>query len=46
MPTARKLKVFYFLHFMGVGIYYPFLAPYLRGLGFDGDAIGTITLGS
>jgi PPP family 3-phenylpropionic acid transporter len=40
-PTARKLKVFYFLHFMGVGIYYPFLAPYLRGLGFDGDAIGT-----
>jgi PPP family 3-phenylpropionic acid transporter len=40
-PTARKLKIFYFLHFMGVGIYYPFLAPYLRGLGFDGDAIGT-----
>ncbi len=40
-PTARKLKVFYFLHFMGVGIYYPFLAPYLRGLGFDGDEIGT-----
>jgi PPP family 3-phenylpropionic acid transporter len=35
------LKVFYFLHFMGVGIYYPFLAPYLRGLGFEGAAIGT-----
>jgi len=40
-PLARKLKFFYFLHFAGVGIYYPFFAPYLRGLGFDGDEIGT-----
>ena len=40
-PLGWKLRLFYFLHFAGVGIYYPFFTPYLRGLGFDGNAIGT-----
>jgi len=40
-PLARQLKLFYFLYFVTVGVYYPFFVPYLRGLGFDGEAIGT-----
>src|SRR5258706_2573112 len=35
------LRLFYSLYFAAVGIYYRFLTPYLRGLGFSGDEIGT-----
>ncbi len=37
-----KLSVFYFLYFSSLGIYIPYWGPYLRDLGFDSAAIGTL----
>src|SRR5258706_2231292 len=42
----RRLRLFYILYFASVGIYYPFFTPYLRGLGFTGDQIGTAQMAS
>jgi PPP family 3-phenylpropionic acid transporter len=42
-PTSR-LRLFYFLYYGGVGANLPYLAAYLRGLGFSGEAIGTVQM--
>ncbi len=42
-PTAR-LRVFYFLYYGAVGANLPYFAPYLRGLGFSGEQIGTVLM--
>jgi len=38
---ALRVRIFYFFHFVAVGIYYPFLVPHLRGIGLGGSEIGT-----
>ena len=38
---AVRVRLFYFVYFLAVGIYYPFLVPHLRAVGLSGDAIGT-----
>jgi PPP family 3-phenylpropionic acid transporter len=42
-PTAR-FRLFYFLYYGSVGANLPYLAVYLRGLGFSGTDIGTAQL--
>ncbi|BDG10359.1 MFS transporter [Anaeromyxobacter paludicola] len=44
MTTPARLRLFYALYYGSVGATLPFLAPYLRGLGFSGAAIGTVQL--
>jgi PPP family 3-phenylpropionic acid transporter len=46
MPTAprSRLRLFYFLYYGSVGANLPFFAPYLRGLGFTGEQIGTVQM--
>ena len=38
-----RLRAFYFLAYAGVGAWLSYFAPYLRGLGFSGEAIGAVT---
>lgn len=42
--TGVGLRAFYFLFYGAVGVYVMFFAPYLRGLGFTGTDIGTVTV--
>jgi len=44
MSPASRLRLFYFLYYGAVGANLPYLAPYLRGLGFSGEAIGTVQM--
>src|SRR5690349_17512077 len=44
MPPASRLRLFYFLYYGAVGANLPYLAAYLRGLGFSGEAIGTVQM--
>jgi PPP family 3-phenylpropionic acid transporter len=39
-----RLRLFYFLYYASVGIVHPFFTPYLRGLGFSGDPMGTVQM--
>jgi PPP family 3-phenylpropionic acid transporter len=41
MTLPTRIRAFYLLYFVGIGINLPFFAPYLRGLGFSGRQIGT-----
>jgi PPP family 3-phenylpropionic acid transporter len=41
---ARRLRLLYFLYYANVGTNLPYFAVYLRGLGFDGGAIGTVQM--
>lgn len=38
-----RLRWFYFLAYAGVGAWLSYFAPYLRGLGFSGEAVGAVT---
>jgi PPP family 3-phenylpropionic acid transporter len=44
VAPARRLRLLYFLYYANVGTSLPYFAIYLRGLGFDGDAIGTVQM--
>jgi MFS transporter, PPP family, 3-phenylpropionic acid transporter len=44
MAPASRLRLLYFLYYGAVGVTLPYLAPYLRGLGFSGTAIGTVQM--
>src|SRR5919206_402168 len=44
MSPASRLRLFYFLYYGAVGANLPYLAAYLRGLGFSGEAIGTVQM--
>src|SRR5919197_5679859 len=44
MSPASRLRLFYFFYYASVGANLPYLAPYLRGLGFSGEAIGTVQM--
>jgi PPP family 3-phenylpropionic acid transporter len=37
---AVRLRFFYFVHYIAIGIYYPFLVPHLRAMGLGGSEIG------
>ena len=39
-----RLRAVYFLHYGYVGATLGYLAPYLRGLGFSGEAIGGVSM--
>ena len=41
---SGRLRAFYFLYYGYVGASQGFLAPWLRGLGFSGDAIGAVAM--
>jgi PPP family 3-phenylpropionic acid transporter len=44
MPPAARLRLFYFLYYGSIGASLPYLAPYLKGLGFSGAEIGTVQM--
>ncbi|HET9551569.1 MAG TPA: MFS transporter [Anaeromyxobacteraceae bacterium] len=44
MSSAWRLRLLYFLYYGAVGAFLPYYAPYLRGLGFSGGAIGTVQM--
>jgi len=44
MSPATRLRLFYFAYYGSVGAYLPYFAPYLRGLGFSGEEIGTVQM--
>jgi MFS transporter, PPP family, 3-phenylpropionic acid transporter len=44
MSPATRLRLFYFAYYGGVGTFLPYFAPYLRGLGFTGEQIGTVQM--
>ncbi|HEU4383868.1 MAG TPA: MFS transporter [Anaeromyxobacteraceae bacterium] len=44
MSPAARLRLFYFLYYGSIGASLPYLAPYLRGLGFSGAEIGTVQM--
>ena len=44
MSPAARLRLFYFLYYGAVGANLPYFAPYLRGLGFSGEQIGTVLM--
>ncbi|HZZ83790.1 MAG TPA: MFS transporter [Anaeromyxobacteraceae bacterium] len=44
MSPSARLRLFYALYYGSVGATLPYLAPYLRGLGFSGAAIGAVQL--
>jgi MFS transporter, PPP family, 3-phenylpropionic acid transporter len=44
MDPAAPLRAFYFLYYGYVGTFLPHFAAYLRGLGFSGEAIGTVQM--
>jgi PPP family 3-phenylpropionic acid transporter len=43
VPTAR-LRLSYFLYYGNVGVYLPYFAAYLRGVGWSGEQIGTVQM--
>ena len=45
MKVVGILKLFYFTHFMSVGVFFPFLNLYLKQIGLRGSHIGIITAG-
>jgi MFS transporter, PPP family, 3-phenylpropionic acid transporter len=44
MSPASRLRLFYFAYYGGVGTLLPYFSPYLRGLGFTGEQIGTVQM--
>lgn len=44
MSTASRLRLFYFAYYGAVGANLPYFAPYLRGLGFTGEQIGSVQM--
>jgi PPP family 3-phenylpropionic acid transporter len=44
MSPATRLRLFYFAYYGCVGTFLPYFAPYLRGLGFSGEQIGTVQM--
>lgn len=44
MSSATRLRLFYFLYYGSIGVSLPYLAPYLKGLGFSGNQIGTVQM--
>src|SRR5512139_3132058 len=44
MSPAARLRLFYFLYYGSIGASLPYLAPYLRGLGFSGAEIGAVQM--
>ncbi|HET9599296.1 MAG TPA: MFS transporter, partial [Anaeromyxobacteraceae bacterium] len=44
MAPAARLRLFYALYYGAVGANLPYFAAYLRGLGFSGEAIGTVQM--
>ncbi len=44
MVPAARLRLFYFLYYGNVGAFLPYFSPYLRGLGFSGEQIGTVQM--
>ena len=44
MSPASRLRLFYFAYYGCVGTLLPYFAPYLRGLGFSGEQIGTVQM--
>ncbi len=44
MSPAARLRLFYFLYYGSIGASLPYLAPYLKGLGFSGAEIGTVQM--
>jgi PPP family 3-phenylpropionic acid transporter len=44
MSPAARLRLFYFAYYGAIGAFLPYFAPYLRGLGFSGEQIGTVQM--
>ncbi len=44
MSPATRLRLFYFAYYGCVGTLLPYFAPYLRGLSFTGEQIGTVQM--
>jgi len=44
MSEATRLRLFYFAYYGAIGSFLPYFAPYLRGLGFSGEQIGTVQM--
>lgn len=44
MSPAARLRLFYFLYYGSIGASLPYMAPYLKGLGFSGAEIGTVQM--
>ena len=44
MSASTRLRLFYFAYYGCVGTFLPYFAPYLRGLGFSGEQIGTVQM--
>src|SRR5574342_224313 len=44
MSPAARLRLFYFLYYGSIGASLPYLAPYLKGLGFSGAEIGAVQM--
>ncbi len=44
MSPSTRLRLFYFAYYGCVGTFLPYFAPYLRGLGFSGEQIGTVQM--
>ncbi|HYQ82334.1 MAG TPA: MFS transporter [Anaeromyxobacteraceae bacterium] len=44
MSPATRLRLFYLLYYGSIGASLPYLAPYLKGLGFSGAEIGTVQM--
>lgn len=43
LSSTRTLRVYYFVSFASMGIYLPFVAPWLNAIGIRGAALGWIT---
>jgi PPP family 3-phenylpropionic acid transporter len=44
MSPAAPLRLFYFLYYGSIGAFLPYMAPYLKGLGFSGAEIGSVQM--
>src|SRR5512136_1593688 len=44
MSPATRLRLFYFAYYGCVGTLLPYFAPYLKGLAFTGEQIGTVQM--
>ncbi|HTP30456.1 MAG TPA: MFS transporter [Anaeromyxobacteraceae bacterium] len=44
MSPSARLRLFYFFYYGAVGANLPYFAAYLRGLGFSGKEIGTVSM--
>jgi len=44
MSRASRLRLFYFIYYSTSGVFVPYLAAYLRGIGFSGAQIGTVQM--